>query len=148
MQARCFSSTGISSLHTRDKSPAPRADTKGSSSLQLCKEFLSPILVAREAASLFFPHPHILCLHRTQQAIATHFSWQLTLLLIKVQKFGFFFLEANPKYLPMTKLPLALGATALQRALLHQTSPHTSGHLLSKVPNKSKPLSSSFVQEN
>lgn len=53
--------------------PALRVDTEGLSSLRLCRECLSPLLVAREAASPFFPHPHILCLHRTQQATTTHF---------------------------------------------------------------------------
>lgn len=138
MMAWCLSSTGISSLHTRDKNPALRADTKGQSCLQPCRECLSPLLMAREVASPFFPHPHILCLHRTQQATATHFSWQLTLLFIKVQKFGGFFRgksEVSPYDQAATSLPLD---PLLSRGLCF-TKPHLTPQAISSPRSQPSP---------
>lgn len=46
---------------------------------------LSSAFVTRRIISPFFPHPYSLSLslHSTHQATATHFSWQLLLLLLK-----------------------------------------------------------------
>lgn len=132
LQARCLSSTGISSLH----SYTAETRTLFLSSLQLCREWHPvPFTSPHGQGSCFtFLPPSLHSLHRTQQATATHFSWQLTLLLLQGQKFGFF-LKANLKVSPTSdQAATSLGGHCSPEG---SASPnYTSGHLLSKVPTK------------
>lgn len=76
-----------------------------------------------------------------QQATATHFSWQLTLLLLKVQKCGLF-LKADLKVSPCDQAATSLGGHCSPEG---SASPNPTSHLISSPRSQQVQVTQLFL---